>query len=404
MLSRFALVESRRANPPPARVVLPYLIPSTARWAARPRRAERVTLGHIGVGGRGRDLFRRLPALQGRAERGRGRWLQGPPRGVAKDCKGKAYADFRELLARPNIDAVVVATPDHWHVPIAIAAARAKKDAYVEKPLGVSVEQRPRLPQGLSRRTSASSSTARSSGALHHCRFGCELVRSGQIGKVHAIEVIAPNGGGRRIDQGDARPARPRLRHVARPRAEGPTRPTAAIRRARTGSTTTRSATWAAGAPIRWTSWSGAATPTSAGRMTVEGTGVIPTKGLYDTVYNWDMKIQFADGVKMTFKPGGDSTKFIGPDGWVQISRGGIDADPKSLLQLEDRPERRASDRQPAPRPELHRRGPKSRQAPVSPLDDAVRSDIISQLCDIAVRTEAGRSRGTRRRDDRRRR
>ena len=55
--------------------------------------------------------------------------------------KGKAYADFRELLARDDIDAVVVATPDHWHVPIAIAAARAKKDAYVEKPLGVSIEQ-----------------------------------------------------------------------------------------------------------------------------------------------------------------------------------------------------------------------------------------------------------------------
>ena len=55
--------------------------------------------------------------------------------------KGKAYRDFRELLARNDIDAVVVATPDHWHVPIAIAAARAKKDAYVEKPLGLSIEQ-----------------------------------------------------------------------------------------------------------------------------------------------------------------------------------------------------------------------------------------------------------------------
>ena len=44
------------------------------------------------------------------------------------------------------------------------------------------------------------------------------------------------------------------------------------------------------------------------------------------------MKIQLGDGVQMTFKPGGDSTKFIGPDGWVRISRGGIDAQPKSLL------------------------------------------------------------------------
>ena len=69
------------------------------------------------------------------------------------------------------------------------------------------------------------------------------------------------------------------------------------------------------------------------GPMTVEGTGVIPTEGLYDTVYNWDVKVQMADGVKMTFLPGGDSTKFIGTDGWVRIWRGGIDAEPKSLLK-----------------------------------------------------------------------
>ena len=56
-----------------------------------------------------------------------------------------------------------------------------------------------------------------------------------------------------------------------------------------------------------------------AGPMTVEGTGDIPTTGLYDTVYNWDMKLGLGDGVQMTFKPGGDSTKFIGADGWVRI-------------------------------------------------------------------------------------
>ena len=94
-----------------------------------------------------------------------------------------------------------------------------------------------------------------------------------------------------------------------------------------------------------------------AGPMTVEGTGMIPATGLYDTVYNWDMKIQLGDGVKMTFKPGGDSTKFIGSDGWVRITRGGIDAEAEVAADLEDRPERRASDRQPTPLPELPRCG-----------------------------------------------
>ena len=64
------------------------------------------------------------------------------------------------------------------------------------------------------------------------------------------------------------------------------------------------------------------------GPITVEGTGKIPTTGLYDTVFNWDLVIQTPE-VKMTFKPGGDSTKFIGPDGWVQVRRGGLEADPR---------------------------------------------------------------------------
>ena len=69
-----------------------------------------------------------------------------------------------------------------------------------------------------------------------------------------------------------------------------------------------------------------------AGPITVEGTGEIPTAGLYDTVYNWDMRVQFADGVRLTFKTGAGSTKFIGSDGWIRLWRGGIDAEPKSLL------------------------------------------------------------------------
>ena len=67
---------------------------------------------------------------------------------------------------------------------------------------------------------------------------------------------------------------------------------------------------------------------------------MIPTEGLYDTVYNWDMKVQLATASKMTFKPGGDSTKFIGTEGWVDVRRGGIDAEPKSLLQIKARTER----------------------------------------------------------------
>jgi hypothetical protein len=116
--------------------------------------------------------------------------------------------------------------------------------------------------------------------------------------------------------------------------------------------------------------------------MTVEGTGDIPTKGLYDTVYNWDMKIHFGNGIPMTFKTGGDSTKFIGSEGWVQISRGGLDASPKSLLPTWK------NDVWVTPHMQNFIDCVKSRKSAIAPLDEAVRSDTISHLCNIAVRTK----------------
>ena len=117
------------------------------------------------------------------------------PRFHCEMPKGGLDAIFREILARKDIDAVVVATPDHWRVPIAIMAARTGKDCYVEKPLGICVEQsllcrkviqeqEPRLPVW--------HPAARSFGEVP---VGCELVRNGRIGKIRALEVVAPNGG-----------------------------------------------------------------------------------------------------------------------------------------------------------------------------------------------------------------
>jgi hypothetical protein len=123
----------------------------------------------------------------------------------------------------------------------------------------------------------------------------------------------------------------------------------------------------------------------------VEGTGTIPTTGLYDTVYNWDMKIKLGE-VDLIFKPGGDRTRFIGSDGWIQVARGAgrnLASDPalsptkpaeplipdEKSLQVSKNQSGNFAD------------AIKSRKAPVSNIKDAVRSDVISLLCDIAVRT-----------------
>ena len=75
----------------------------------------------------------------------------------------KLYNDFRELLADQSIDAVVIATPDHWHVPIGLAAVRAGKDVYIEKPLGHSLAQNQAM-LGPAAGTSAFFNTGRCSG------------------------------------------------------------------------------------------------------------------------------------------------------------------------------------------------------------------------------------------------
>lgn len=99
-----------------------------------------------------------------------------------------AYNDFRELLARRDIDAVVIATPDHWHAFIAIAAVKAGKDVYCEKPLTYNVHEAVELVKAVRKanRVFQVGSQQRSSKEF---RVACELVRNGLIGRVNSVHV-----------------------------------------------------------------------------------------------------------------------------------------------------------------------------------------------------------------------
>jgi len=270
-------------------------------------------------------------------------------------------------------------------VPVAVMAARAGKDAYVEKPLGISVEQN-LLCRKVFEENQRVFQYGTQQRSMAHCRFGCELVRSGRIGEVQRIEVIAPNGGAGGSDK--EAPVPPTLDYDM---WLGPA-PKAPFTTNRCNPPGTYwiydysigyLAGWGAH-PLDIMVWGSDAD--LAGPMTFEGTGVIPDQRLYDTVYNWDTLVQIAGGVTMTFKPGGDSTKFIGPDGWVQVRRGGIDANPKSLLDV-----KLGDDDMHLTQSPRHDQNfidaVKSREPAISPLGEAVRSDNISHMCDIAVRT-----------------
>jgi predicted dehydrogenase len=106
-----------------------------------------------------------------------------------KDYKGcGAYEDYHELLARPDIDAVFIATPDHWHTAIAIEAAKAKKDIYCEKPLTLTIQEAKMLIDAVRKydRVFQTGSQQRSEGPF---RQACEYVLNGRLGKIKEVHV-----------------------------------------------------------------------------------------------------------------------------------------------------------------------------------------------------------------------
>jgi predicted dehydrogenase len=157
--------------------------------------SERVTVGCIGVGGRGRANLESVAANPG-AQVVAVCDVDATHRKDALRAAGlkadSGYGDFRELLGRRDIDAVVVSPPDHWHALITIAAAEAGKDIYCEKPLAFSIAEGRAVVEAVDKhKRILQCGTQRRSVA--QWRQGCELVRNGRIGKLRKVEVGVQN-------------------------------------------------------------------------------------------------------------------------------------------------------------------------------------------------------------------
>jgi len=331
-----------------AMIAAPMIIPARALGkdgAVAP--SNRITLGAIGVGGRGTV---NLNTFLGRedvqvvaicdvyagSDRYEDGWVRGRANAVdaVKKRYGKEiasgtysapgeYADFREVIARADVDAVCISTPDHWHAAITVAAAKAGKDVYCEKPMSLTIADGRAMVDACERygRVFQVGSQRRSS---PKCRASCELVRNGRIGKLQEVRVGIMGGFW--------------IRKNAKPTNEPMPIPAGFDYDL-----------WLGPAPyepytynrchwnFRWnldysggmvTDWGAhyidmahwGMNVEHTGPLSVEGAGTFPPRAaLWNTATGFEFSFMYANGVKMTVKSGGGGVRFIGSEGWVDL-------------------------------------------------------------------------------------
>jgi len=333
----------------------PYIISSSALGKAGSVAASnRITVGCIGVGGRGTGVMQGLLATSevqvvGICDVDANRLK------VVKNLLAKKYSsedcavctDFRELISRDDIDAVSIATPDHWHALTAVAAARAGKAIYCEKPLALTVEQGRKMVEVV-HRYGAVFQTGTQHRSEQHFRHACELVRNGRIGKLHTVEVEIP--GSMSTKGFDFGPAPENLDYDMwlGPAPQAPYSPK------RVDSFGWRwILDYAGGCVTDWgahhidiAQWGMGTTDT--GPVEVHGKGVFPKDGLFNAAVHWRFECEYANGVTVVCfaesellrrgrYPNG--IKFIGDKGWLFVDTSSIDAEPKSVLKEEIGPD-----------------------------------------------------------------
>lgn len=311
------------------------------------------------------------------------------------DCA--AYNDFRDVMARGDIDAVCIAVPDHWHVPVGLAAARTKKDMYYEKPVGVCLRQAQALRAAIHehQRVFQFGTQQRSD---ENFRFVCELVRNKRIGELKTMYVGAPASWA--IPQDPVIPVPEGLDYDLwlGPAPKSPY----SYQRCRPFTEKESYSTWyhindyCLGFIANWgvhhldiAQWGNGTDHTTP--IDVEGAGEFPKEGIANCCIKWELEFNYQNGVKMIYTDNQGKCKqgvrFEGTNGWVHVNRAGMDADPKSLLETKTGP----NDIHLPISPGHHRNfldSVKSREDTVCPIDTAVHSDTICQLSNIATRLE----------------
>jgi predicted dehydrogenase len=323
----------------------PAVVSASARGADdRPSPSNRINVGCVGVRNMGGNHLKTLLAAPGAQVVGicdvdteiREAALALAAKTYAAHAPAAAFAgcgghnDFRELLARPDVDAVVIAVPDHWHAPIAIAACKAGKDVYSEKPLALTIAQGWAMIDAVRRygRVFQTGTQRRSSPQV---RRVCELVRNGRIGKLLAVRCAVGQNNVACGPTWTPEPVPPGFDYEMW-LGPAPWEPYHKLRchysfrfiRDYSGGQVTNNgahwcdlAQWAIGAD-------------GSGPVEVEGRGEYPTTGLFNTAAKVDFTATYAGGVELHVTTTGYDCRFEGTEGWIGVDN---KADPPSILK-----------------------------------------------------------------------
>jgi myo-inositol 2-dehydrogenase / D-chiro-inositol 1-dehydrogenase len=302
-------------------IAAPSFVPASVFGADAP--SKKITIGFIGAGDHGTtwnlDAYLKLPDARVLAVCD----VDGFRMRKAKAIVDAAYdnedcsitKDFRQIIERKDIDAVMISTPDHWHTLISVMAARAGKDVQCEKPT-LTINEGKILIETMRKhgRVFQTSTEDRSLPMYHRM---AELVRNGRIGKLQRIEVILPK---EPAFAGDPTP-QPVPPDLDWEMWLGPA-PEAPYTKHRAHYNFRWISDYSGGIITDWgahlfdtAQW--ANDTERSGPIQVQGAGNFWEGGLFNTVRDYDLTFTYQNGVVMTCQPGTPSIKFIGTDGWV---------------------------------------------------------------------------------------
>ena len=325
---------------------------------------------------------------------------------AAPECK--AYLDFEEILERSDIDAVNIVTPDHWHVPASIKAARAGKHIMVAKPLGLSYPNYKILEKEL-QANDVRFHYGTQQRAMHHMKVAINMIHDGKIGEVERVEVWAP---GKNPVESPVCNEVPVPADFDYDKWTGP----APLNPYCPGRVTNNSswfqwdysigflAGWGAH-PLDIMVWG--IKDQVSGEYTCRGTGKYwEPGGIYNNILSWDVSYEYDSGVKVHFlstdqardkdiwhyrkRKDGNNTTFFGTKGWISVGRGSAESNiPEIQKKFDEFPKNDKG--------WIIGDGNKMGQLFIDvvqgkieetcPLDEAIISDTISHMGNIAIRT-----------------